>query len=929
MLGRPHVVHGQCACARVEFAAHAVEQIASVCYCETCRRASGGAGIAWLNVDEASLRVNGDVSQWRSSDGVRSFCPNCGGQLVALNHSSAAACQVAVGALDDESVVAGTRSIHVEQRTAWDAAHTLRGQELQEEADVLPSRPATHGSREDARLTSLLASAPDAFVTIDPHGLICEWSPRAEATFGWSYAEAIRQPLHELIIPPEMRSAHIRGLSRLQRTGHGPVLGRRFDVEALRKDGSRIPVELYVAPMSMNGQMGATAFLKDLRPQRAADAELRSMTELLQRTGDLASVGGWVVDLRSEEVLWSPGARRIHGVDEEFVPTPTNVAAFYSLEALGALQAVFQQGVTTGERWELEVPVTTAAGKAIWVRAIGDTEFDERGNALRVVGAVQDITEHKLLEARLAANELFLLKVTDNLPVRIGYLDRDGRYRFANRANCERLKAPRSQVIGKTRVELLGARANESGAEHLNAALAGKHRKFEQAELVDGHVIHTESQLIPDVDENGSVQGIFTIGVDITERKAAEESLQVLAQIFDATPDFVVQADRDGRVTYMNPAVRQAVGIASDADVSGYSFLDFNTPETTKRYRSEIIPEVMKSGAWLGETTVVVAAGTVPVNHMVLAHRDATGQVVRYSSVMRDISQTARARAQVFRQRRTLSSIAEAVPTFIAVVDKEARYEFANKAFQELLGRTKEEIIGKQLGAVLNTREVTTRLSEVEQALSGVGSTFELDMFLGGSQRNLTVTLKPRRSEDGEPDGFVAILDDITVQKQRESRLLMLSERDALTGLANRQGFESFLRSIPPAQMLGTAMLYIDLDRFKPVNDSHGHAAGDLLLKAFASRLQALVRPTDLVARLGGDEFVVVLTGLPSSHPAETVADKVVAAAAEPFSLQDLVVQVGASVGVAMGEADDWKGLLEKADAALYRAKAAGRGTRA
>ena len=656
---------------------------------------------------------------------------------------------------------------------------------------------------------------------------------------------------------------------------------------------------------------------------------LRATTALLQRVEELACVGGWVVDLRTDEVSWSPVVRRIHEVADDFQPTRENAADFYAPEVMAELEAAFDDGIRTGRRWQLEVPLTSAKGRRVWVRSIGDTEFDNAGKAVRVVGALLDITEHKVLETRLAASEQFIRDITDNLPVRIGYLDRQGRYHFANRANCERLKAPREAVLGRTRIELLGEQENAVGAEHLVGALRGERRKFEQAEWIDGHLVHTESQLIPDVGPDGSVQGIFTIGIDITERKMAEESLRVLTQIFEATPDYVVQADHQGRVTYMNPSVRRALDIAPDGDVSGYSFIDFNTPETTKRYKAEIIPEVLKTGAWLGETTVVVAAGVIQVNHMVLAHRNAAGEIVRYSSVMRDISQLTRSRAQLYRQRRTLSSVAEAIPTFIAVVDSEGRYEFVNNAFQQLLGRPKEEIVGHKLGDVLQAKEMLENMKAVERALQGEASTIELDMFLGGSQRNLVVTLKPRRSEDGAPDGFVAIMDDVTIHKQRESRLLKLSEQDALTGLANRQGFESFLRSIPPSQVGSTAMLYIDLDRFKPVNDTHGHPVGDLLLKAFSARLLNVVRPTDLVARLGGDEFVIVLTGVPNALPAQATAEKVVAAAAEPFDLQGLQLEVGASVGVALGAEDGWKGLIERADAALYRAKSGGRGRQA
>ena len=122
--------------------------------------------------------------------------------------------------------------------------------------------------------------------------------------------------------------------------------------------------------------------------------------------------------------------------------------------------------------------------------------------------------------------------------------------------------------------------------------------------------------------------------------------------------------------------------------------------------------------------------------------------------------------------------------------------------------------------------------------------------------------------------------------------------------------------------------MYIDLDRFKPVNDRHGHSTGDHLLRAVAQRLAGLVRPTDAVARLGGDEFVVLLSGAGTLANAEIVADKVVAAVAAPFDVDGLRLEIGASVGVAFGvePGGDRRELIRRADAALYRAKASGRG---
>jgi diguanylate cyclase (GGDEF)-like protein len=194
----------------------------------------------------------------------------------------------------------------------------------------------------------------------------------------------------------------------------------------------------------------------------------------------------------------------------------------------------------------------------------------------------------------------------------------------------------------------------------------------------------------------------------------------------------------------------------------------------------------------------------------------------------------------------------------------------------------------------------------------------------------LAVTYIPLRLENGSIDGLVGIAQDVTEQKNEESRLLQLSQLDALTGLLNRAGFEEFLkdklrRTEANAQL---ALLYLDLDRFKPVNDTHGHLVGDELLKEFAKRLKGTVRPTDGVARLGGDEFAVIVWGVRDRASASVVARNILAAAQAPFAIGSVVVAVDASIGAALATGPDERitDLVGRADAMLYRAKSSGRG---
>jgi diguanylate cyclase (GGDEF)-like protein len=231
---------------------------------------------------------------------------------------------------------------------------------------------------------------------------------------------------------------------------------------------------------------------------------------------------------------------------------------------------------------------------------------------------------------------------------------------------------------------------------------------------------------------------------------------------------------------------------------------------------------------------------------------------------------------------------------------------------------------------VLGTEELAQRRPWIERAMAGEAVNFERSFPERQTGRHLGISCIPLR--DGDTiTGFVVVSQDITPHKEEAARLARLAERDPLTGLLNRAGFETYLdQRLHEGTADSLALLYIDLDRFKPVNDTHGHAAGDELLRQFAQRIQALVRPTDAVARLGGDEFAVVLNGVREQAHAELVADKILHAAHEPFQVGELSLRIGASVGVAFNaeHQTSWQSLVEHADSKLYEAKAAGRGRR-
>ncbi len=187
----------------------------------------------------------------------------------------------------------------------------------------------------------------------------------------------------------------------------------------------------------------------------------------------------------------------------------------------------------------------------------------------------------------------------------------------------------------------------------------------------------------------------------------------------------------------------------------------------------------------------------------------------------------------------------------------------------------------------------------------------------------------PLRVQSGNIEGLIAIEVDVTEARREEARLRLASQTDALTQLLNRAGFEEGARRLlDQAAGQRVALLYLDLDKFKPVNDQHGHPTGDALLKAVALRLRHALRPTDLAARLGGDEFAVLLPQIHAAQAAAAVSAKLLQAISAPYHIGELELEIGVSVGycVATTGTASLEQLVEKADASLYEAKRAGRG---
>jgi diguanylate cyclase (GGDEF)-like protein/PAS domain S-box-containing protein len=344
------------------------------------------------------------------------------------------------------------------------------------------------------------------------------------------------------------------------------------------------------------------------------------------------------------------------------------------------------------------------------------------------------------------------------------------------------------------------------------------------------------------------------------------------------------------------------------------------------------------------------AAGAEQARSLLLAGIYRAGVLVVGCGVI--IMQQARQRRTEQARRRSEELFRNAfdhAATGMALGDATGRWVKANRAFCDLLGYSEQELLQLDWQSVTHPDDVARGVEANEELLGQHVGSFQLEKrYLHKDGRTVWVLVSKSlvRDESGRPQTFLSQIQDVTARKEAEERLRHQSLHDALTGLPNRRLLSDRIRQAlararrEPSRHL--AVLFLDLDRFKQINDTLGHAAGDALLTTVAERLVRCVRGSDsvttradadvqqhVVSRLAGDEFTVLLEGLRTPGDAIVVAERILRELAEPVEFEGQEIRAGASIGIVHGDVgrhESAEDLLAAADAALYRAKAAGRG---
>jgi len=308
---------------------------------------------------------------------------------------------------------------------------------------------------------------------------------------------------------------------------------------------------------------------------------------------------------------------------------------------------------------------------------------------------------------------------------------------------------------------------------------------------------------------------------------------------------------------------------------------------------------------------------------------------VRFLVDFQNITELIKA-SEINRHRENrIHAILEAVDQAIISIDHVGRIQIVNEVACKMFGYAKTDLVGENVSILLPSphreqHDSYLRRYRATGYSNMVGATHEMEAIRAdGTLFPIELTVAVVRGA-GDEDTYTGSIRDITDRKEKEDRIRYLALYDQLTGLANRASFnESVSEALSRARRIksGIALMFIDLDKFKPINDTYGHEAGDIVLTTVAQRLEEAIRNTDTAARLGGDEFVVILENISERENIEVVARKVLESMARPIDIGEETCSVSASIGISHypENGETLSDLLNAADQAMYKVKATGR----
>lgn len=586
-----------------------------------------------------------------------------------------------------------------------------------------------------------------------------------------------------------------------------------------------------------------------------------------------------------------------------------------------------------------EEPVLTHSGdtRILHTRKIGI--YDAAGAPTHLLGVSIDITEQSQAENKIRAARDQLEATIDAIPDLLFEVGLDGTYYDVHAQRSDLLAAPADDLFGKTVTEVLPVEAAEVVMSALREAQEHGHSHGRQFAL---NLPQGDSWFELSISRKPVVAGqqprFIVLSREITARKKLEQELQHNRDLLSESQQIGHLGSWElnlvsGELRWTDEIYRMFELDPAKFLPSYENFLNVIHPDDRDKVNKAYTQSLADRKPYDVVHRLLLADGRIKwVREQCSSDFDASGKPLRSVGVVQDITEQTLAE-----NRFRVAAVAFETHEAIMITDANANIISVNQAFQDITGYKAPEVLGKNPNFLSSGQQDKTFYDEMWQQLLNNGSwSGEIwDRRKDGQIYPKWLTITAVKNESGETTGYVGIFNDITMRKQAEEEIRNLAFYDGLTKLPNRRLLLDRFRlalSLSARSNHYGAVLFLDLDRFKTINDTLGHDHGDMLLVEVAARIKSCVREADTVARLGGDEFVILIESFSSnveeaSQKVALIAEKIRAAVSVPYWLNGHEYHSSPSIGVCLycGNAESVDALLKHADMAMYQAKESGR----
>lgn len=652
----------------------------------------------------------------------------------------------------------------------------------------------------------------------------------------------------------------------------------------------------------------------------------------------------------SDSVLYmSPGCQRLWEVEAQDVVADASILwQMIDPEDLPIVYNSVMESARTVSPWVQAWRIRTPSGREKWLEAAGKPIRQPTGDVIWDT-LILDISERKRSEAKRKQAEIALkeseyryAQILDSVQDMVFCKSPGSVVVYANKATCDYYGMTLQQLQGITDVPYNAADYTQQYLrDDLQVFTTGQtvENLEEPNQRADGEVRYFHTIKSPIFDRSGTVVQLVGVSRDITERMQAETALKQSEQrfrhLFEYTPKIAVQGYNSQRqVIYWNNASEQLYGYAQ-SEALGQQLEDLIIPP---EMRQEVINNIRR---WLTE------GQPIPAGELSLMRKDGSRVAVYSSHILLtntegepeiycvdiDLSDRKQAEEALRDSENRYRLLAENMNDLVCLHDLQGRYLYVSPSCELLLGYRYDEMLGQDPYLFFHPDDCQRIYQETHAAALSrkpTPTTYRIRQKSGQYIWFETLT-KPILNASGQIVQLQTTSRDVTARIEAQNQLKHDALHDALTGLPNRhllmERLELAISRAKRFEDYRFAVLFLDLDRFKVINDSLGHLAGDQLLIAIAQKLQFTLRSIDLAARLGGDEFVILLEDVKDIQEAVRATERIFAALQTPLMLEEREVYTTSSIGIVFGSKDygEASHLLRDADIAMYRAKNKGK----